>query len=60
MAPGQRVSQLVEETPATREDEPMTAFYEDDEPIEAVVAAFEDAPKGLTGQDDVPGADAED
>lgn len=30
----------------------MTEFYEDDEPIEDVVAAFERAPKGVTGRDD--------
>ncbi len=52
MAPGQRVPTAYPPAPSQEETEAMTELYEDDEPVDDVVAAFERAPKGVTGRDD--------
>jgi hypothetical protein len=52
MAPGERVPHLYREPNFAEENGVVMDFYEDDEPVAEVVAAFEQAPKGLTGPAD--------
>lgn len=62
MASGERVPNYYREAPPREETEAVTEFYEDDEPVADVVAAFERAPKGVTAEptdsDDGPADEA--